>query len=183
MLSRFGLIACLSLIVYFVLSGFEISPSLMFIGRFSTSARNAGNVELRGSATAGGKISNASESETVNSMLPLTTVKAKLPSELPTTQQVDALPQPKEAFVTFSNNAPTYLALLKVLLDSVHAFSTRPIIAYGIDVDLNIDVKEYPRVIKRRIKQSDCGPVIGFFAAIIRDVHGTILFVSVGLLL
>jgi hypothetical protein len=67
--------------------------------------------------------------------------------------------QPKEAFVTFSNNQPSYLAVLKVLLDSVHAFSTRPIIAFGIDVDLDIDVKQYPRVIKRRIKQSDCGPV------------------------
>jgi hypothetical protein len=67
--------------------------------------------------------------------------------------------QPKEAFVTFSNNNPTYLALFKVLLDSVHAFSTRPIIAFGIDVDLNVDVKQYPRLIKRRIAQSDCGPV------------------------
>jgi hypothetical protein len=67
--------------------------------------------------------------------------------------------QPKEAFVTFSNNQPSYLALLKILLDSVHAFSTRPIIAFGIDVDLDIDTQKYPRVIKRRIKQSDCGPV------------------------
>ena len=67
--------------------------------------------------------------------------------------------QPKEAFVTFSNNQPTYLALLKIFLDSVHAFSTRPVIAYGIDVDLNINTTEYPRVIKRRIAQSDCGPV------------------------
>ena len=69
--------------------------------------------------------------------------------------------QPKEAFVTFSNNQPSYLAVLKVLLDSVHAFSTRPIIAFGIDIDLDLhfDVKQYPRLIKRRIKQSDCGPV------------------------
>ena len=67
--------------------------------------------------------------------------------------------QPKEAFVTYSNNRTSYLALLKVLLDSVHAFSTRPIIVFGIDVDLDIDVKQYPRVIKRRISQGDCGPV------------------------
>jgi hypothetical protein len=67
--------------------------------------------------------------------------------------------QPKEAFVTFCNNETMYLALFKVLLDSVHAFSTRPIIAFGIDVDLDFDVKQYPRLIKRRIKQSDCGPV------------------------
>lgn len=75
------------------------------------------------------------------------------------TDEKSILKQPKEAFVTFSNNEPSYLAVLKVLLDSVHAFSTRPIIAFGIGVDLNIDEKEYPRVIKRRIEQSDCGPV------------------------
>ena len=69
------------------------------------------------------------------------------------------LEQPKEAFVTYSNNRTTYMALLKVLLDSVHAFSTRPIIVFGIDVDLDIDLKQYPRVIKRRISQSDCGRV------------------------
>ncbi|UJR34139.1 hypothetical protein I4U23_021546 [Adineta vaga] len=70
--------------------------------------------------------------------------------------------EPKEAFVTFSNNHPSYLALLKVLLDSVHAFSTRPIIAFGIDVDLDIDLKLYPRAIKRRISQNDCGPSVYF---------------------
>lgn len=78
---------------------------------------------------------------------------------LTTNSSLNASDQPKEAFVTFSNNQPTYLALLKVFLDSVHAFSTRPVIAYGIDVDLDIDLKQYPRVIKRRIAQSDCGPV------------------------
>ena len=76
-----------------------------------------------------------------------------------TSQNATELEQPKEAFVTFSNNQPQYLAVLKVLLDSVHAFSTRPIIAFGIDVDLDIDLKQYPRVIKRRISQGDCGPV------------------------
>ncbi|CAM4920436.1 unnamed protein product [Rotaria socialis] len=75
------------------------------------------------------------------------------------THNTNVSKQPKEAFVTFSNNQPSYLALLNVLLDSVHAFSTRPIIAFGIDVDLNIDETKYPRVIKRRIAQSDCGPV------------------------
>ena len=76
-----------------------------------------------------------------------------------TSRNTTELEQPKEAFVTFSNNHPKYLALLKVLLDSVHVFSTRPIIAFGIDVDLDIDTKQYSRVIKRRINQSDCGPV------------------------
>jgi hypothetical protein len=69
---------------------------------------------------------------------------------------------PKEAFVTFCNNNPKYLALLTTVLDSIHEFSTRPIIAYGIDVDLNIDNTKYPRLIKRRLKQTDCGPSIYF---------------------
>ncbi|CAF0750270.1 unnamed protein product [Adineta ricciae] len=70
--------------------------------------------------------------------------------------------QPKEAFVTFCNNNQRYLDLLKVLLDSVHTFSTRHIIAFGIDVDLNIDPTPYPRLIKRRISQRDCGPSVYF---------------------
>ena len=69
---------------------------------------------------------------------------------------------PKEAFITFCNNNPKYLALLTNVLDSIHAFSTRPIIVYGIDVDLNIDTKKYPRLIKRRLKQTDCGQSIYF---------------------
>jgi hypothetical protein len=40
---------------------------------------------------------------------------------------------PSEAFITFSNNKREYLAVLTNLLDSVHYFSTRPIIVYGID--------------------------------------------------
>ncbi|CAF0918968.1 unnamed protein product [Didymodactylos carnosus] len=68
----------------------------------------------------------------------------------------------KEAFVTFSNNNPTYLALLNVMLDSVHLFSTRPIIAFGIDVDLMVNLTKHPRVIKRRISQSNCGPSVYF---------------------
>jgi hypothetical protein len=69
---------------------------------------------------------------------------------------------PSEAFVTFSNNKPEYLAVLTNLLDSVHYFSTRPIIAYGIDVDLDLDVKKYPRLIKRRLRKKDCGSSIYF---------------------
>ena len=69
---------------------------------------------------------------------------------------------PSEAFVTFSDNKPRYLALLTNLLDSVHFFSTRPIIAYGIDVDLNVDSSKYPRLIKRRLSQQDCGKSIFF---------------------
>lgn len=67
-----------------------------------------------------------------------------------------------EGFVTFSNNNPKYLALLTNLLDSVHYFSSRPIIAYGIDVDLDVDMKKYPRLIKRRLNRKDCGRSIYF---------------------
>ncbi|UJR25605.1 hypothetical protein I4U23_006949 [Adineta vaga] len=69
---------------------------------------------------------------------------------------------PNEGFVTFSDNNPRYLSLLSNLLDSVHEFSTRPVIAYGIDVDLNIDTKKYPRLIKRKLRRADCGPSIFF---------------------
>ncbi|CAF3576061.1 unnamed protein product [Rotaria socialis] len=69
---------------------------------------------------------------------------------------------PSEAFVTFSNNNPEYLALLTNVLDTVHLFSTRPIIAYGVDVDLDLDTVKYPRLIKRRLSQKDCGPSIYF---------------------
>ena len=69
---------------------------------------------------------------------------------------------PNEGFVTFSDNNPKYLALLTNLLDSVHYFSSRPVIAYGIDVDLNVNSSQYPRLIKRRLNRKDCGPSIYF---------------------
>jgi hypothetical protein len=114
-------------------------------------------------------VTNATSTTTLPSKTDLiaevTTKSSGLTSELNNSQNASTFVQPKEAFVTFSNNHPAYLALLKVLLDSVHAFSTRPIIAFGIDVDLDINLTKYPRVIKRRIRQSDCGPVrnLGFF--------------------
>jgi hypothetical protein len=92
-------------------------------------------------------------SQEINKNISLTNVSK-------TIENFNLTEQPKEAFVTFCNNQPTYLALLKVLLDSIHAFSTRHIIAFGIDVDLNVNTKEYPRLIIRRISQHDCGPVI-----------------------
>lgn len=98
------------------------------------------------------------------------TVNGQSTTQKNDSQNSNATDQPKEAFVTFSNNNPTYLSLLKVFLESVHTFSTRPIIAFGIDVDLDIDIKEFPRVIKRRIKQSDCGPSV-YFCKIYGIVH------------
>lgn len=56
---------------------------------------------------------------------------------------------PSEGFVTFATS--NYFDLLKVTLDSAHAFSTRPVIAYGINADIPFSTTEYPRLIKRRI--------------------------------
>ncbi|CAF3428488.1 unnamed protein product [Rotaria socialis] len=77
---------------------------------------------------------------------------------------------PSEAFVVFSDNRPNYLALLGNLLDSVHYFSTRPVIAYGIDVDLALDATRYPRLIKRRLARKDCGYSV-YFCKIYAIVH------------
>ena len=54
---------------------------------------------------------------------------------------------PQEAFVAFADEA--FFPLLRVLIDSVEAFSTRPIIAYGINADL--PWPETPQLITRRI--------------------------------
>jgi hypothetical protein len=67
---------------------------------------------------------------------------------------------PKEAFVTFINPRQNYIELLDVLLDSVHLFSTRPVIIFSIDFDLIINHTRHPRVTVERISQKDCGPTI-----------------------
>lgn len=54
-----------------------------------------------------------------------------------------------EAFVTFSDK--NYFPLVEVLLDSVKAFSTRPIIVFGINADPPFSEAKYPFMSKRRI--------------------------------
>lgn len=54
-----------------------------------------------------------------------------------------------EGFVTFATS--NYFDLLKVTLDSAHQFSTRPVIAYGINADIPFEAADYPRLIKRRL--------------------------------
>lgn len=56
---------------------------------------------------------------------------------------------PSEGFVTFATS--NYFDLLKVTLDSAHEFSSRPVIAYGINADIPFSTAEYPRLIKRRL--------------------------------
>ena len=140
-LHRSGFFIFLNLLIYAILSKFEILDRLTFTDDVLVSRKNIRNNDGSIAATVS---TRASFKARRIDIVPMTQSKVR-----------SGLQQPKEAFVTFSNNAPTYLALLKVLLDFVHAFSTRPIIAYGIDVDLNIDVEQYPRVIKRRVKQRD----------------------------
>jgi len=59
------------------------------------------------------------------------------------------------AFVTFAT--ANYFPLLEVLIKSVHEFSTRPIIAYGINSDIPFSVEKYPQLIKRRIDDLQYG--------------------------
>ncbi|CAF0732956.1 unnamed protein product [Adineta steineri] len=69
---------------------------------------------------------------------------------------------PNEAFLTFANNEYNYSTLLINLVDSVHRFSKRHIIAYGVDIDLDIDIKKYPRLIIRRLNRTGCSHSIHF---------------------
>ena len=55
----------------------------------------------------------------------------------------------EEGFVTFATS--NYFGLLEVLIASVHTFSTRPIIAYGVNADIPFSTEKYPRLIKRRL--------------------------------
>jgi len=61
----------------------------------------------------------------------------------------DEKPRIEEAFVTFATG--NYFSLLEVLLDSIHYFSKRPVVAYGINADIPFSLQNYPRLIKKRI--------------------------------
>lgn len=77
------------------------------------------------------------------------------------THEIDALAELKnlkvsyntheieEAFVTFATE--NYFPLLQVLLESIKAFSTRSIVAFGVNADIPFSQEEYPFLIKRRI--------------------------------
>lgn len=57
--------------------------------------------------------------------------------------------QIEEGFVTFATE--NYFPLLEVLLDSVKAFSTRPIVVFGVNADVPFSQEKYPFLIKKRI--------------------------------
>ncbi len=55
----------------------------------------------------------------------------------------------EEGFVTFAT--ADYFPLLEVTLESVHEFSTRPIVAYGVNADIPFSTEQFPRLIKKRV--------------------------------
>ena len=58
-------------------------------------------------------------------------------------------PLPSEAWIAFAT--PSYFALLEVTVASVHQFSSRPIIAVGVNGTIPFSTEKYPRLIKKRI--------------------------------
>lgn len=65
-------------------------------------------------------------------------------------------PSPEEElFIVFCTS--NYEDLLEILVKSVHKFSTRHILAYGVDYEITLKKDKYPRLLKKTIKQSDCG--------------------------
>ncbi len=55
----------------------------------------------------------------------------------------------EEAFVTFAT--ANYFGILEVLIDSIHEFSNRPVIVYGVNATVPFSKERFPRMIKRRI--------------------------------
>src|SRR5581483_9878849 len=55
----------------------------------------------------------------------------------------------EEGFVAFATRS--YFPILEVLIKSVHAFSTRPIVVFGINDDIPFSTTKYPHLIKKRI--------------------------------
>ena len=81
---------------------------------------------------------------------------------------------PKEAFVIFSNGKKHFVDLLNVLLDSIHLFSSRPVIVFTVDFDLMVNRTRHSRLFTERISQNVCGPNIyacKIYAMIASEVH------------
>jgi hypothetical protein len=56
---------------------------------------------------------------------------------------------PKEGWVLYATD--NYFSLLEVAIASLHSFSSRPVIAVGLNADIPFSQKIYPRLIKKRI--------------------------------
>ena len=55
----------------------------------------------------------------------------------------------KEGFVCYATE--NYFPILQVMLDSVKAFSNRPVVAFGVNADIPFSLEEYPFLIKKRV--------------------------------
>ncbi|MBS0605161.1 MAG: hypothetical protein JSS60_09040 [Verrucomicrobia bacterium] len=55
----------------------------------------------------------------------------------------------REGWVAYAT--PNYFSILEVMIASVHAFSTHPIVAVGVNADIPFSTEKYPRLIKKRI--------------------------------
>ncbi|CAF1490477.1 unnamed protein product [Didymodactylos carnosus] len=78
---------------------------------------------------------------------------------------------PKEAFIVFIDCKRPYLELLDVLFDSIHLFSTRPIIAWSLDFELKVNRKKHPRVIVKSTVRKICGPYSIYSCKLFAMVH------------
>lgn len=59
--------------------------------------------------------------------------------------------KPEEAWIVFATS--NYFELLEVTIASEHEFSSRPIIAVGVNDDIPFSSEKYPRLIKKRVDQ------------------------------
>jgi len=57
---------------------------------------------------------------------------------------------PREAWVVYATE--NYFPLLEVTIASIHEFSTRPVIAVGVNADIPFSQEKYPRLSKLRIE-------------------------------
>ena len=58
-------------------------------------------------------------------------------------------PHPTEGWVVFATES--HFALLEVAIAGIHTFSTRPVVAVGVNADIPFSLDKYPRLIKKRI--------------------------------
>ncbi len=58
----------------------------------------------------------------------------------------------QEGWVAYATE--DYFSLLEIAIASAHTFSTRPIVAVGLNADVPFSTQKYPRLIKKRIDVS-----------------------------
>lgn len=81
--------------------------------------------------------------------------RSKLMSVLSSQREKLPLVRHAELFIVFSTQS--HEGLLEVLVKSIHHFSTRSILAYGIDYDITLSKIEYPRLLTKKLDRDSCG--------------------------